>query len=79
MPRYFFDVRDGDRIDRDESGIVLPDVGKVWEVAVPMVDEIAAAKRHLQPPHAIAVVVRDEAGTVVYRSDHVGRRSVETA
>ena len=79
MPRFFFDVRDGERVSRDETGIVLPDVGQVWEIAVPMVDEIAAAKRHLQPPHAVAVLVRDEGGTLVYRSDHVGRRAGETA
>lgn len=79
MPRYFFDVRDGDRYSRDERGISLPEVGKVWEVAVPMVDEIARAKQHLHPPHAVSVVVRDEQGSVVYRSDHVGRREGETA
>lgn len=75
MPRFFFDVRDGDRYSRDEHGIVLPDVGRVWEIAVPMVDEIAKAKAHLQPPHSISVVVRDEGDVVVYRSDHVGRET----
>ena len=73
MPRFFFDVRDGDGYDRDPRGLVLPDVSRVWEIAVPMVDEIAMAKAHLRPRHSISVVVRDAEGVVVYRSDHVGR------
>ena len=75
MPRFFFDVRDGDRYDRDARGVVLADVSRVWEVAVPMVDEIAMARAHRHPPHSISVVVRDEAGAVVYRSDHVRRET----
>ena len=79
MPRYYFDVHDGDHYSRDESGLCLPEVGKVWEIAVPMVDEIARAKHHRQPPHTVSVVVRDGEGRIVYRSDHVGRRQEETA
>ena len=75
MPRFFFDVRDGDRYDRDARGLDLADVSRVWEVAVPLVDEIARAKAHLHPPHSISVVVRDAEGAVVYRSDHVGREA----
>ena len=44
MPRYFFDIHDGERATRDDSGIELPSVDHLWEIAVSMVDDIARAK-----------------------------------
>lgn len=68
MPRFFFDVQDGERCIRDEQGIDLPHVNRVWEIAVPMVDDIAKAKGHMQPPQSVSVVVRDASDIVVYQS-----------
>ena len=76
MPRYYFDVRDGDDVSRDRHGIDLPSVRHVWEIAVPMVDEIAA-KRDARPGRTVSVVVRDASVSVVYRSDHHGRDAGE--
>ncbi len=76
MPRFFFDVRDGGHYRRDRRGIDLADPSRAWEVAVPIVDELKKRKAHMPPPNSIAVVVRDEADTVVYRSDAVGCRRV---
>ena len=75
MPRYFFDVQDGECYGRDDQGMDLPDVGSVWEIAVPMVDDIAKSKHHMHPPYTISVVVRDAADVVVYRSDQVMKQS----
>ena len=73
MPRYFFDIHDGERATRDESGIELPSVDHLWEIAVSMVDDIARAKYGGAPSRTISVVVRDVGDMVVYRSHIVGR------
>ena len=75
MPRYFFDVHDGERHTRDDSGIELPSVAHVWEIAVPMVDDIARAEHGGTPSRTISVVVRDVCEEVVYRSDIIGRQN----
>ncbi len=75
MPRYFFDVHDGERQTRDDRGIELPSVAHVWEIAVPMVDDIARAEYGGTPSRTISVVVRDVCDVVVYRSDIIGRQS----
>jgi hypothetical protein len=73
MPRYFFDVHDGERHSLDQSGIELPSVAHVWEIAVPMVDEIVRVEHEGLPSQTVSVVVRDVCDVVVYRSEFVGR------
>ena len=75
MPRYFFDVHGGKRQTRDDRGIELPSVAHVWEIAVPMVDDIARAEYGGTPSRTISVVVRDVGDEVVYRSDIIGRQN----
>ncbi len=75
MPRYFLDVHDGERHTRDDSGIELPSVAHVWEIAVPMVDDIAKAEYGGSPSRTISVVVRDVCDVVVYQSNILGRQS----
>ena len=73
MPHFYFDMYDDGRCTRDEIGIDLPDVNRVWEIAIPMVDEIAKSKQHLHPPYSIYVVVRNSADVVVYETRHLVR------
>ena len=75
MPRYFFDIHDGGRQTRDDRGVELPGVDHVWEIAVPMVDDIARTEYGGAPSRTISVVVRDVRDVVVYRSDFVGRQA----
>ncbi len=72
MPRYFFDVHDGGRQIRDDRGIELPGVDHVWEIAAPMVDDVAKSEYGGSPSRTISVV-RDVRDIVVYRSDIVGQ------
>ena len=69
MPRFFFDVQNGDRYARDDRGIDLPHVNCVWKIAVAMGDDVAKAEGRVSTPQAVSVVVRDASGATVYRSE----------
>ncbi len=75
MPRYFFDVHDGERQIRDDRGRELPSVAHIWKIAVPMVDDVAITEYGGTPSRILSVVVRDVSDVVVYRSNFVGRQS----
>ena len=79
MPRFYFDVYDDGRCSRDERGMDLPHVTRVWEIAVTMVDELARAKRYLHPPQSIYIVVRDSSDAVVYETRRLMRVECEPA
>lgn len=76
MQRFFFDVQNGDRYSRDDSGIHLPHVNCIWQIAVVMADDVANAQGLVGPPQAVSVVVRDASGVVVYRSECAGHQDL---
>jgi hypothetical protein len=40
MPRYFFNIRDGQEVDEDEEGVELPDVEAAKAEALATVEEL---------------------------------------
>jgi hypothetical protein len=61
MPRYFFDIRDGEELVSDEEGMELPDLDAAFREAARSLAEISPKGSSGQ----MAMVVRDGSGTVV--------------
>ncbi len=68
MPRYFFDIEDGERTI-DEQGTVLESPGAVEAVALRTMLDIARYEMMRSNERGLAVSVRDETGTEVYRTE----------
>jgi hypothetical protein len=69
MPRYFFDLREGDDLAVDEEGMELRDLEAVHEEAARSLadlarDEVRRVAKH-GGGHEMAIEVRDEAGPVL--------------
>ena len=70
MPRYFFDLRDGDDIAVDEEGLELKDIRAVQEEAARSLADMTRdeVRRHSNDPnkrHRMAIEVRDDTGPVL--------------
>ena len=70
MPRYFFDLRDGDDLAVDEEGMELRSIQAVQEEAARSLADMARdeVRRHAGDPtkrHRMAIEVRDENGPVL--------------
>jgi hypothetical protein len=70
MPRYYFDLRDGDELAVDEEGVELRDIDLVQEEAARSLADMArdvvrrpAHDRNLS--HQLAIEVRDDHGPVM--------------
>ena len=67
MPRYFFDVHDGDRPTKDEEGQELPDLPSVRKTVLSLLPDIA---REVMPDdgdrHDVILDVHDATGMVIY-------------
>ena len=61
MRRYYFDLRDGDAVSRDEEGIELPDIEAVQEEAVRALASMAMDRAEAGSGLArdLAIEVRD--------------------
>jgi hypothetical protein len=66
MPRYFFDVFDGEKLVRDEIGIELADLEQVRIEAIEALPDIARDQLPDGDERAFAVEARDEHGRVVF-------------
>ena len=55
MPRYFFDIRDGEELIPDEEGMDLPDLEAAFREAVRSLADISQKGRSGQ----MAIVARD--------------------
>jgi hypothetical protein len=64
MPRYFFDIRDGEELDQDEEGMELPDLDAAFREAAYSLAEMSS-KGSRVVGSGMAIVVRDGSGTVV--------------
>ena len=79
MPRYFFDMRDGDVFSADEEGEELPDVvaaqAEAAATLVEMIVDLAKREHSKDTPHPMAVEARDIEGPLfVLRYDFVRSR-----
>ena len=68
MPRYFFDVEDGERTV-DEQGTALNGPEEVAALAMRTLLDIARLEVIKQDERALSVTVRDEAGAKLYRTE----------
>ena len=70
MPRYFFDLRDGDDLAVDEEGLELRSIQAVQEEAARSLADMARdeVRRHSNDPnkrHRMAIEVRDDNGPLL--------------
>jgi hypothetical protein len=64
MPRYFFDIREGDEVIPDEEGMDLPDLEAAFREAAYSLAEMSSKESRVVGS-GMAIVVRDASGTVV--------------
>lgn len=68
MPRYYFDIRDGDELAPDEEGVDLPTIGAVQLEAARSLAEMAkdaVPSVDKNGGHRMAVEVRDDSGPIM--------------
>jgi hypothetical protein len=66
-PRFFFDVSDGENTLTDQAGIDAFDLDEVLVEAKSVITEMADEVTEANPDQSWALIVRDEAGSVVGR------------
>jgi hypothetical protein len=67
MPRYYFDIRTGEKIAHDPEGEELPDLAAAEKEAMLVAAQLAREK--LVGDRELAVFVRDEGGTPVLMAE----------
>jgi hypothetical protein len=65
MPRYFFDIRDGEELIADEEGMDLPDLEAAFREAARSLAEISPMGKRNVASGQVGIVVRDASGTVM--------------
>ncbi|MCK1721256.1 hypothetical protein [Bradyrhizobium sp. 141] len=68
MPRYYFDLHEGDGVAVDEEGLELSDMHAVQAEAAKSLADMAREAVHRAArtaKHRMAIAVRDEAGPVM--------------
>ncbi|WP_457589925.1 DUF6894 family protein [Jiella marina] len=68
MPLYYFDVLDGERFIRDETGHECADVAAIRRAAIESLPGMASDVMPDGDRHSIAVKVRDGDGVYVYEA-----------
>ncbi|MEQ1955976.1 DUF6894 family protein [Mesorhizobium yinganensis] len=69
MPRYYFDVCDGEDVMHDQIGIELDDDNLVADHAVRALPEMAHDELPNGPERDFWVKVRDETGAYIFEAD----------
>lgn len=69
MPRYYFDVRDGQGFHRDEFGDEFGSFDAARHQAQSLLPHIAREEMPDSDQHCITCEVRDDTGRVVYRGE----------
>ncbi|CAA2159890.1 hypothetical protein MBRA_05070 [Methylobacterium brachiatum] len=67
MPRYFFDVMDGDLIV-DSEGVDLPDVRAAHDKAIKALPDITKSYLSDKQKQEVSVTMRDESGRPMFRA-----------
>ena len=68
MPRYYFDIREGDDLAPDDEGLELPSIERVQEEAARSLADMArdaVRKPHDGADHDMAIEVRDDTGPLL--------------
>ena len=68
MARYYFDLREGDEVTRDEEGVNLPNLESVQEEAARALSEMARETVRQRPngtEYRMSIEVRDDNGPVL--------------
>jgi hypothetical protein len=83
MPRYYFDIREGEDLAPDDEGLELSTIEAAWiEAARSLVDILRDAIRTRRPgaDHRMAIEVRDVNGAVlaVKVSFEAGRQRLDS-
>lgn len=68
MPRYYFDIRDGESFIQDDDGIDLPDLHKAKEQASRALADMARDAIPRREVYEMAIEVRDEAKKPLLRT-----------
>jgi hypothetical protein len=68
VPRFYFDIDDGDRSVSDDEGLVLDDVMAARAQAIAVLPEIARDHVGLGERQDFVSVVRDEGGRPVFKA-----------
>jgi protocatechuate 3,4-dioxygenase beta subunit len=63
MPRFYFDVRKGTDLVRDEEGLEFPDLASAEREAEDAAASLVRKLKHDGEPIKITIEVRDESGT----------------
>jgi hypothetical protein len=71
MPHFYFDVDDGERLTRDEDGLVLADLAAACRQAVNALPDVAREVLPDGTEKVISTSVRDAAGTTLFRAQLV--------
>ena len=62
MPRYYFDIRDGEHVQKDNEGTVLPGLANARVQAVRMLPDLAEDEMLDRDQREVAIEVKDENG-----------------
>jgi hypothetical protein len=68
MPRYYFDIREGDDLASDDEGLELPSIERVQEEAARSLADMArdaVRSPHNGADHRLAIEVRDDTGPLL--------------
>jgi hypothetical protein len=68
MPRFFFDIDDGDRTYRDDEGLDFPNAEAARDNAVSALPDIARDAMPDGERRDFLVTMRDESGTPIFRA-----------
>ena len=66
MPRFFFDINDGDRETPDREGTVLADAKAARDAAIAILPDLAREELPDGDRRVFVCKLRDEAGTVLF-------------
>ncbi len=68
MPRYFFDVDDGERQIRDDAGMFLPGLDDVEHETRTLLQNLGVPEVLYGRDRVFTAMVRDQNGVTVYRA-----------
>ena len=67
MPRYFFDVDDGERSVRDEVGLALGSIREIEDETRELLHVLSLAEIGKGKPRLFTATVRDGRGVTIYK------------
>ena len=73
MPRFFFDIRVGDRLARDDDGIALESAEVARKEAEAVLPQIESDAPYADQPQPLVLTVRDEGGNSIFISETLTR------